>query len=194
MMVLENKFLPTILVLMVFLVASGSFSTAESGPYSGLTVGSLDYREKGSISGSDYDQTWSHTSFEGRLGYAATSYLGFDVRYGFSGTTEEELLGVPVKTKVDQYSGGFGKLKIPLYSIRPYVLAGYTSGEILACATSCGKVEWSGASGGIGIEINLAGNSTNSFYVEGIKYSDKEVNGTTEEITGVNIGLTFSSN
>ncbi|MGI2261353.1 porin family protein [Shewanella sp. GXUN23E] len=165
---MKNALIATaIAVTSPFAVASG---------YIGGSYSALDYSQQGL----EKDLSLGAISVTG--GYRFNEYAAIEARAGI-GVGDDSLRGVTFE--LDTYYGGYLKLGIPAGDFYPYVLAGFTEGELTASLLddSVSGSE-SDFSYGAGIGYNI--NKNVSLQLEYTNYLDKD-GGTIDGFTfGIN--------
>ncbi|BDM66185.1 hypothetical protein NFHSH190041_36370 [Shewanella sp. NFH-SH190041] len=98
---------------------------ANAGGYIGGNYAAIEYTE----SGLDPELSLGAISVIG--GYRFNEYIAIEARAGF-GAGDDSYNGV--KLELDSYYGAYAKLGMPIENFYPYILAGYTRGELTLSA------------------------------------------------------------
>ena len=150
--------------------------------YVGGGISAIEYSESGISDDADL------TALYGRVGTKFNDYLSAEIRAGFGIDDDEvEAFGVDIDTELENFYGVYLRGGIPTNSIAyPYVVLGYTRGEIEASVPGFSLSESeSDVSYGVGLDLNLTDRVT--LNLEYINYLDKD----DVEIDGFNIGAVW---
>ena len=168
------------LVTPIFVVAAvsslSSTAFAEEQYYAGGNFGMMKY----SVEGADEDA--SLNSISGRIGMQFNEYMSGELRVGFGIGSDEFGDGGP-DLELDYYYGGYMRLGVPVENtFYPYLVAGYTKGEVSVEGAS-ESVSESDFSIGLGTDVTFGeGMKLN---VEYMNYIDKDGG----QIDGFTIGV-----
>lgn len=148
--------------------------------YAGGGFAVIDYSEPGF----DADLT----AIYGRAGSKFNEYLSVELRLATGiGDDSDEVLGIDVDVELENFYGVYMRGGIPLNPmIYPYVVAGYTRGEVEYSALGFSDSEsGSDFSYGIGVDVNI--NEKITLNIEYINYLDKN----DVEVSGFGLGAVW---
>lgn len=149
--------------------------------YLGGSFAAIEYSESG-LDDADL------TSIYGRAGAKLNDYLSAEIRAGVGvGDDSVGFLGVDVNVELENFFGAYVRGGIPTGSIAyPYIIAGYTRGEVEASALGFSESESeSDISYGVGLDLNM--NEQITLNIEYINYLDKNET----EVSGFSVGVVW---
>lgn len=156
------------------------YAQAENGYYGG-SFSFLDYSE------AEIDDDASLTAVFGRLGTNFNENISGEIRLGFGvGDDNVNLDGFDVDVELDTMFGAYIRGGVPVTeSFFPYVIFGYTRGEVSASIAGLGSTSETetDTSFGLGADVNV--NQDITINIEYMNYFDKDG----AEIDGFSIGL-----
>lgn len=171
----------TVLLIAGALVISAKASFAQDY-YVGGSFAAIEYSEDGINDDADL------TALYGRVGTKFNDYLSAEIRAGFGvGDDDVNVLGFDVDVELENLYGVYLRGGLPTGSIAyPYVIAGYTRGEVEASVSGFSNSESeSDVSYGIGIDIAVSDRV--NLNVEYINYLDKSET----EVSGLSVGAVW---
>lgn len=163
------------------LAVMGSAAFAQNY-YVGGNFAAIEYSEDG------IDDDADLTALYGRVGTKFNDYLSAEIRAGFGvGDDDVNALGFDVDVELENFYGVYVRGGLPTGSIAyPYVIAGYTRGEVEVSVLGFSNSESeSDISYGIGLDLNI--NERVTLNIEYINYLDKSE----AEISGLNVGAVW---
>lgn len=164
-----------------FLSLTCAVQAYAEGAYYGGNLSFLDYSEEG------ISEDPSLTAIYGRLGTNFNENFSGEFRVGFGvGDDSINVLGTDADVELDSLFGAYLRGGIPVSeNFFPYVVLGYSRGEITASVSGVGSESESetDASFGLGADINVSSNLT--INLEYMNYFDKDG----AEINGFSVGL-----
>ncbi len=165
----------------IFLSSALCATAQAEGGYFGGNFSLLDYSEQG------VSDDASLTAIYGRLGTNFNDNFSGELRVGLGiGDDSVEFDDLNADVELDNMYGAYVRGGVPVSeSFFPYIVFGYTRGEVTASVSGFGSVSESESdiSFGLGSDINISQNL--SFNLEYMNYLDKDGG----EISGFSIGL-----
>lgn len=159
-------------------------AVAENQYYGGLGVAFLEYSEDG------VSDDASLNAINGTLGVNFNENFSGEIRAGFGvGDDSVNILGTNVDVELDTFFGAYVRGGIPAAeAFFPYVVLGYTRGEVTASAPGFGSSSESESdvSFGLGADVNVS--ETLTINAEYMNYLDKDG----AEVSGFTIGFKTS--
>lgn len=169
------------LVVAAGLLSLASATAHSEGAYYGGNLSFLDYSED------IIDDSASLTAIYGRLGTTFNENFSGEFRVGVGvGGDTVDVSGTDVGVELDSMFGAYVRGGIPVSeNFFPYVVLGYTRGEVTVSASGFGSYSESetDTSFGLGADINV--NSQFTINVEYMNYFDKDG----AEIDGFSVGI-----
>jgi|SRR5690554_679268 len=173
----------------VALMAAPVFASAQGNvqqAYAGVNYAFVTYEEEGLSEDIDLG------ALVAKVGTKVNPYFAAELRAGFGVADESASVGnVSVKVEIDYLVGGYGVLGIPNETpIYPYVVLGFTKGELTASAKGPGgsatvSASESDISYGVGANFDLSSNV--QMNAEYMNYIDKDG----AEISGISVGASY---
>lgn len=175
-----------IIVTLLLLVASSAFA-AEPGFYAGVNYAQTDYKQSGF-------PTVSPTALVFKLGKELNPNLAIEGRLGI-GLSDDSVgidLGIPVTVglDIDNFYGVYLKGRLPIGTVTPYGLIGWTKGKLTATVAGggisvSGSDSDSGVSYGLGVDFPVGKTTAiNLEYAQLLKGDGYKIN-------GISVGLAF---
>lgn len=153
----------------------------QAGTYYGGNLSFLDYSEEG------ISDDASLTAVYGRLGTNFNENFSGEIRVGFGiGDDTIDVFGTDVGVELDSVFGAYVRGGIPVAeNFFPYIVLGYSRGEVTASASGFGSDSESETDTSFGLGADIDVNSNFTINVEYMNYFDKDG----AEINGFSIGL-----
>lgn len=155
------------LMLAIIGIIPAVAGAVENSNYVGGAYVTGEYEAKGL---GDVDTTGVQLQF----GRDLTRFFAIEGRAGTGFGNVTRFGSIDVETRVNYWASGFGKLFIDVSGVRPYALAGYTTGKATA-STPRLRLEDTDQDFSYGVGLELFAGEEGSVFVEWVRYMDTDI-------------------